>query len=365
MKLNAHPALLAATKPFKLLFALLLVSLLPAIGRAQISQAATYFGRIGTSDFTVQLSGSGTSCTFDLYQNGDETGTGSVSNNRATALSTNRGRTVTLTFSGSTVTGALNGQPFSGQAEQDFGAVTSVSGAYFGTLIEIVSGGATNTYFVGVKVFPSGKVFMDFSGSSASTTDIYSIGTLATNGQLTLPLSSSDSRSNGDTLRMSFNPQGDLASGTMTSNFYPRNGYAFIATRLKGSTLVNVATRGSVTPSQAMTAGFVISGQDKTVLIRAVGPTLGAFGVTNANVDPQLTLFQGQTVLARNDNWGDNANAADIASAAGVSGAFGLVAGSKDAVLLVKLSPGAYTASATSTGTAAGDALIEVYEVSK
>jgi hypothetical protein len=43
-------------------------------------------------------------------------------------------------------------------------------------------------------------------------------------------------------------------------------------------------------------------------------------------------------------------------------GAFGLGAGSKDAVLLVSLPPGAYTAQVSGIG-GGGIALVEVYEV--
>ena len=101
------------------------------------------------------------------------------------------------------------------------------------------------------------------------------------------------------------------------------------------------------------------------VLIRAVGPTLGGFGVPGVNADPLLRVYSGQTVLVSNDNWTDAPNAADIPVASAQVGAFALQTSSRDAAVLVKLRPGAYTAEASSVGAAAGDALIEVYEVTK
>ena len=53
------------------------------------------------------------------------------------------------------------------------------------------------------------------------------------------------------------------------------------------SRLIEVPTRGTVGPgNDIMIAGFIIDGSSsKTVLVRAVGPTLGAFGVSNALAD--------------------------------------------------------------------------------
>ena len=40
-----------------------------------------------------------------------------------------------------------------------------------------------------------------------------------------------------------------------------------------------------------------------TVLIRAIGPTLGAFGVNGALANPKLQLFSGTTFLRENDDF--------------------------------------------------------------
>ena len=94
------------------------------------------------------------------------------------------------------------------------------------------------------------------------------------------------------------------------------------------------------------------------VLVRAVGPTLGAFGVTGALNDPRLEILRGTTSVATNDNW----LAADAPTFSSV-GAFGLTAGSRDAALVVSLAPGSYTAQVSGVGGTTGVALVEVYEV--
>lgn len=130
--------------------------------------------------------------------------------------------------------------------------------------------------------------------------------------------------------------------------------------------LINVATRGLAgSGGSTMIAGFSITGASaKSVLIRAVGPTLRGFGVTNAVADPVLTLFRGEARLSSNDNWEANPSPALIAEKAVQAGAFALAAGARDAVLLTTLSPGSYTAQVTAApGTSdAGVALVEVYD---
>ncbi len=128
------------------------------------------------------------------------------------------------------------------------------------------------------------------------------------------------------------------------------------------STLVNLSCRARVgTGADVLIAGFAVGGTTpKRVLIRAVGPTLAALGVTGTLADPKLDLFrQGETVaLASSDNW-DAALAPTFANV----GAFALGAGSRDAALVVTLPPGSYTAQVSGVGNTAGVALVEVYEL--
>ena len=103
--------------------------------------------------------------------------------------------------------------------------------------------------------------------------------------------------------------------------------------------LANLATRGQTgTGAEVLTAGFVIGpGPDKQVVIRAIGPTLSAFGLSGLLADPFLTLINASTqaTVATNDNW----RAADAATMA-AAGAFALPANSKDAVIIATLAPG-------------------------
>ena len=124
--------------------------------------------------------------------------------------------------------------------------------------------------------------------------------------------------------------------------------------------LVNLSSRAQVGTGDAIViSGFVIGpGSNKTVLIRAIGPSLSTQGVTTPLLDPTLSLHDGTgAMIASNDNW----NAADAALMATV-GAFTLPSGSKDAALVRTLAPGAYTALVNGVGATTGISLLEVYE---
>jgi hypothetical protein len=124
--------------------------------------------------------------------------------------------------------------------------------------------------------------------------------------------------------------------------------------------LINASVSKQIEPDRPLTAGFVVSGTTaRTILVRAIGPGLGAFNVPGTLSDPQLTLYSGGQVLAQNDDWDGSA---DLSAAMARAGAFALPQASTDAVLLRTLPPGAYTAE-VKPASAGGIALIEVYEV--
>jgi hypothetical protein len=80
-------------------------------------------------------------------------------------------------------------------------------------------------------------------------------------------------------------------------------------------TLINVSTRAYVgSGAQQLIGGFIVKGTGgKSVLIRAVGPSLSAFGVAETLTDPVLRVFRSpdSIPLAENDNWGEQARPQD------------------------------------------------------
>jgi arylsulfatase A-like enzyme len=148
----------------------------------------------------------------------------------------------------------------------------------------------------------------------------------------------------------------DGGSGVALVEVYDR-------TPASGAAIVNASTRAYVgTGDQVLIPGFVVGGTGTVrLLIRAVGPTLGNFGVTGPLVDPTITLFRGAVALATNDNWSNAANAAELVATMAAVGAFALPSGSRDAALLVTLPAGSYSAVVSGVGETTGTALVEIY----
>lgn len=128
--------------------------------------------------------------------------------------------------------------------------------------------------------------------------------------------------------------------------------------------LINLSTRSVLAPGQRLIAGLTITGNEpKRVLLRAVGPTLAAFGVTDALADPELAVYDsaGRRILANNDQ-GDLPAFLELATATAASGAFALPPSSRDAALAVTLPPGGYSLHVTSRDGKGGAVLAEAYE---
>ena len=125
--------------------------------------------------------------------------------------------------------------------------------------------------------------------------------------------------------------------------------------------LGNISARMQVlTGNDVLIGGFVIGGSTpKTVVVRARGPSLAAFGITSFLTNPQLQLVRSsdQATLATNDDWQSASNAADV-TASGFAPSDSL-----EAAILVTLPPGAYTAIVSGMGNATGVGIVEVFEV--
>jgi hypothetical protein len=131
-----------------------------------------------------------------------------------------------------------------------------------------------------------------------------------------------------------------------------------------GPILANISTRGEVEGGdKGLIGGFIVQGEQVTVILRALGPSLIAQGLTGALPDPVLTLYDENGVrMARIDNWVDDADAIIFAD-------YHLdPPASTEPALLETLSPGAYTAVITShsdshSTAGTGTALFELYDL--
>ena len=126
----------------------------------------------------------------------------------------------------------------------------------------------------------------------------------------------------------------------------------------KTARLINLAVRARAGETGPLIAGFVTSGGKKSLLVRASGPAIAAFGVTNVLADPLLEVFAGSTQIDRNDNW----QASSVAAIAASVGAFVVTPGSPDAALSRSFDAGPYTAQASGVGGTTGTVVVEIYD---
>ncbi len=153
-----------------------------------------------------------------------------------------------------------------------------------------------------------------------------------------------------------------VTGGVVVTN---ANGAGTSATSLAVSrtrALANLSTRVALTAANpVVTASFTIEGASpKSVLVRAVGPSLATFGIVGFLSDPELTLHDGTGAqVAGSDDWN---NSPTLVAAFANVGAFPLNSYGSDAALLVTLNPGTYTARVAAPSGGTGVVLLEVYD---
>jgi hypothetical protein len=127
---------------------------------------------------------------------------------------------------------------------------------------------------------------------------------------------------------------------------------------------LNVSTRAPVgTGDDVLIGGFIMNGTgpvNQEAVVRAIGPSLTAFGVPNALQDPVLELHApDNSIIATNDNWKQNS-----ASVQALIVSLGLApSDDRESVIYAKLPAGHYTAVVRGAGSSTGNAVVEVYNL--
>ncbi|MGZ4985100.1 MAG: DUF7619 domain-containing protein, partial [Chthoniobacterales bacterium] len=127
------------------------------------------------------------------------------------------------------------------------------------------------------------------------------------------------------------------------------------------SKLANIAARGFVdTNDNVMIGGLIVGGHNGSatrVLVRAIGPSLTAFGVSGALSDPTLELHDGNgTKVSQNDNWKDGQQAEIEATTIAPTD-------DRESAVLTTLPAGSYTAIVRGFNNTTGVGLVEVYSL--
>ncbi len=152
------------------------------------------------------------------------------------------------------------------------------------------------------------------------------------------------------------------SAGSVTSA-----GAALVVTTPNPGRLINLSILTSIASAgDSFTMGYVVGGTNtsgpKPLVVRAVGPSLGALGVGGTLDDPKIELFAGATKTGENDNWGGTL--ALSTAMAGV-GAFAYSdAASRDAASAFSATARDNSVKVSAAGSGTGTVIAEVYDAS-
>jgi hypothetical protein len=124
------------------------------------------------------------------------------------------------------------------------------------------------------------------------------------------------------------------------------------------SRLANISTRGLVETGDNVLIGGIIASKGLTkVVVRAIGPTLANFGITNPLLDPTLELFDDSgTPIAINDDWQTSQKSEIEETTLPPSD-------SRESAIFAALRAGNYTAVVRGKNGATGIAVVEAYNL--
>ena len=163
----------------------------------------------------------------------------------------------------------------------------------------------------------------------------------------------------------------DYSTSKIRAGTYGRGLWQTLLAGATPGTVGNVSTRLPVgTGDNVLIEGFIVqgpAGSSKKVMVRAIGPSLTPFGITDALSDPTLEIHDANNVIvATNDNWkttqvggiitGDQfaeINASQLAPTNDLESA-----------IIANLAPGSYTAVVRGSGNAIGTGVVDAYDLS-
>ena len=122
--------------------------------------------------------------------------------------------------------------------------------------------------------------------------------------------------------------------------------------------LLNISARARVeTGDDVLVGGFIVGADGVHAIVRAIGPSLTAFGVSGALQDPTLELHDGSgTLIAFDDNWKDSQQAEIEATGLAPQD-------DRESAIVATLAPGNYTGIVRGKNITTGVGLVEVFNL--
>jgi len=156
----------------------------------------------------------------------------------------------------------------------------------------------------------------------------------------------------------------DISGSTGFAGYGRSTRFTIQTTGSNSGVAANISTRGFVqTGNNVLIGGFIIQDGSKKVIIRAIGPSLTAFGITNALPDPKLELHDStRALIATNNDWQTTQIGGIITSdqSTDIQNSGFAPSSPQECAIIALLPPGNYTAIIIPIGTT-GVGLVEVY----
>jgi hypothetical protein len=165
-------------------------------------------------------------------------------------------------------------------------------------------------------------------------------------------------------LKVTTTDTADISGSTGFAGFGKETKLNIQTTGSNSGVAANISTRGFVqTGNNVLIGGFIIQDGSKKVIIRAIGPSLTAFGITNALPDPKLELHDStRALIATNNDWQTTQIGGIITSdqSTDIQNSGFAPSSPQESAIIAQLPPGNYTAIIIPNGTT-GVGLVEVY----
>jgi hypothetical protein len=134
------------------------------------------------------------------------------------------------------------------------------------------------------------------------------------------------------------------------------------------SSLANISTRSFVqTGEHVMIGGFIVQGiGPKSVIIRAIGPELTQYGISDALANPKLELYNGTgALIGTNDDWQTTIIGGVITTnqVSNIQNSGRAPTAASESAIIADLQPGNYTAIVRGVSNTTGVALVDVYDL--
>jgi hypothetical protein len=116
--------------------------------------------------------------------------------------------------------------------------------------------------------------------------------------------------------------------------------------------------------------GFIVQGpfgSIKKILVRAIGPSLIPFGISDAVANPTLAIFNSNnTQIASNDNWKTTQVGGIITSNqfAEINGSGLAPSNNLESAIIANLTPGSFTAVVRGAGNSVGTGVVDAFDLS-